>query len=57
MRRADKLLARHVLIVGEDEIRSGMAQIKDMDAGTQSAIALDQIEISLLTLLRRELKL
>ena len=57
MRRGDKLQARHVLIVGEDEIRSGLAQIKDMDAGTQSAIALDQIEINLPTLLRSELKL
>jgi histidyl-tRNA synthetase len=54
MRRADKLQARQVLIVGEDEIRSGMAQIKDMDAGTQSPIALDQIEASLATLLRSE---
>ena len=51
MRRADKLQARQVLIVGEDEIRSGLAQLKDMDAGTQSAIALDQIEISLPTIL------
>jgi histidyl-tRNA synthetase len=57
MRRADKLQARHVLIVGEDEFRSGIAQLKDMDAGTQSAIVLDQIELNLPTLLRRELKL
>jgi histidyl-tRNA synthetase len=57
MRRADKLQARHVLIVGEDEIHSGTAQIKDMDAGTQSAIALDQIETNLPPLLRGELKL
>jgi histidyl-tRNA synthetase len=57
MRRADKLQARHVLIVGEDEIRSGMAQLKAMDAGTQSSIALDGIETSLPTLLRSEFKL
>lgn len=56
MRRGDKLQARHVLIVGEDEIRSGSAQLKDMDAGTQSAIALDQIEINLSTHLRGEFK-
>jgi histidyl-tRNA synthetase len=56
MRRGDKLQARHVLIVGEDEIRSGTAQLKNMDAGTQSAISLDQIEITLSTLLRGEFK-
>jgi histidyl-tRNA synthetase len=56
MRRADKLQARHVLIVGEDEIRSGIAQLKNMDAGTQSTVTLDQIDISLPTLLQGELK-
>ena len=54
MRRADKLLARHVLIVGEDEIRSGTAQLKNMDAGTQSTITLDRIEITLPTILSAE---
>jgi histidyl-tRNA synthetase len=54
MRRADKLQARHVLIVGEDEIRSGTAQLKNMDAGTQSAMALDQIEITLPEILSGE---
>lgn len=51
MRRADKLHARQVLIIGEDELRSGIAQLKDMDAGTQSAIALDLIDKSLPSIL------
>lgn len=44
MRRADKLQARHVLIVGEDELRAGVAPLKNMDAGTQSSLSLSEIE-------------
>lgn len=41
MRRADKLGARHVLILGEDEIREGVAQLRDMGTKSQSSVPLD----------------
>ncbi|HXV22270.1 MAG TPA: histidine--tRNA ligase [Desulfuromonadales bacterium] len=40
LRRADKLRARFVLILGEDEMKSQVAQLRDMDAGTQEEIPL-----------------
>lgn len=40
-RRADKLGAAHVLIVGEDELARGTAQLRSMADGTQQEIALD----------------
>jgi histidyl-tRNA synthetase len=40
MRRADKLNALHVLIVGDSEMTTGMAQLKNMRAGTQREVAL-----------------
>lgn len=44
MRRAGKFQARHVLILGGDELARGVAQLRDMDAGTQEEIALDGLE-------------
>ena len=43
MRRADKLGARYVLILGEDEIAGGAITVRDMDAHTDHprAIAID----------------
>ncbi|GFE58427.1 histidine--tRNA ligase [Geobacter sp. AOG1] len=41
MRRSDKFKSRFTLIVGEDELTRGMAVLKNMDAGTQSEIPLD----------------
>jgi histidyl-tRNA synthetase len=41
MRRADKLKARQVLIVGESEVTAGTAQLKNMQEGTQQEVALD----------------
>ncbi len=40
MRRADKLNASQVLIVGESEVTAGSAQLKNMQQGTQSEVAL-----------------
>jgi histidyl-tRNA synthetase len=40
MRRADKLNARFVLIVGESEVAAGTAQLKNMQQGTQVEVAL-----------------
>jgi len=43
MRRADKLGAVHTLIVGDEELRSGQAQLKKMADGTQTSVRLDAL--------------
>ncbi len=43
MRRADKLGAVHTLIIGDDELRRGDAQLKKMDDGTQTSVRLDAL--------------
>jgi histidyl-tRNA synthetase len=43
MRRADKFAARYVLIIGEDEQRTGQAILRDMEAGKQEEIPLPSI--------------
>ncbi|APG23837.1 histidine--tRNA ligase [Syntrophotalea acetylenica] len=43
MRRAGKLGARFVLILGDEELASGQAQLRDMDDGSQTPIALEGI--------------
>jgi histidyl-tRNA synthetase len=47
MRRADKLRARHVLIVGEDELSKGVAVLRDMDGKEQTELKLDSYEEAL----------
>ncbi len=42
MRRADKLGARHVLILGEEEVNRGEIQLRDMADKTQTNIALSE---------------
>jgi histidyl-tRNA synthetase len=44
LRRADKLRARHVVILGENEIARQVAQLKDMDAGAQEEVPLAGLE-------------
>ncbi len=44
LRRADKLGAQKVLIIGGDELARGVAQLRDMAAGTQDEVALADIE-------------
>lgn len=41
MRRADKLACRYTLIIGEAELASGAAPLKEMASGIQSTVALD----------------
>jgi histidyl-tRNA synthetase len=48
MRRADKLRARHVLIVGEDELGKGVAVLRDMDSKEQSELRLGAYEEELM---------
>jgi histidyl-tRNA synthetase len=48
MRRADKLKAGAVLIVGDDELTNGKAVLRDMATKQQQPIGLDHIEAELL---------
>ena len=52
MRRADKLGATHVLILGDDELAKGVAVLRDMGAGTQEEITLEGIVEQLLERLK-----
>ncbi len=47
MRRANKLHAAFTLIIGEEELQSGRAQLKDMSDSSQSAVELDNLAIEL----------
>jgi histidyl-tRNA synthetase len=49
MRRADKLKAASVLIVGEDELKKGAAIVRDMSSKRQEEIPLDSIERELVS--------
>ena len=40
---ANKLNARAVLIIGDDELAKGVAQLKDLDSGEQREVALDAL--------------
>jgi len=44
LRRADKLGARRVLILGGDELARGIAQLRDMTAGTQVEVPLAELD-------------
>jgi histidyl-tRNA synthetase len=44
MRRADKLRAQYVLIVGDDELGKGIGQLRNMDTKEQSELKLDGLE-------------
>ncbi|MCK6443139.1 histidine--tRNA ligase [Elstera cyanobacteriorum] len=41
--RANKINAQFAIILGEDELAAGQAQWRDLDAGTQVAVALDAL--------------
>lgn len=43
LRRADKLSARHVLILGDDELARGVAQLRNMDQSSQQEVPLDNL--------------
>jgi len=47
LRRADKLGARQVLILGGDELARGVAQLRDMTAGTQEELPLAGLDARL----------
>lgn len=43
LRRADKLLAKRVVILGDNEVQKGIAAVKDMAQGTQQEILLGRL--------------
>jgi histidyl-tRNA synthetase len=43
MKQADRLGARFVVVLGEDEVRRGVAAIREMATGTQEEAALDAV--------------
>jgi histidyl-tRNA synthetase len=43
MERANRINARAAVILGEAEIAAGIAQLRDLDAGTQESVALADI--------------
>jgi histidyl-tRNA synthetase len=48
LRRADKMNTRRVLILGEDELARGVAQLRSMDESLQEEVALEGLETRLL---------
>lgn len=48
LRRADKLKTRRVLILGEDELERGVAQLRNMDESSQEEVSLKGLESRLL---------
>ena len=45
MKYANKIGARYTLIIGDSEIEAGKAQLRNMETGEQSEVALDSFEI------------
>ena len=43
MERANRIGARAAVILGEDELARGVAQFRDLDAGTQETVAIAEI--------------
>jgi histidyl-tRNA synthetase len=43
MQRANRLNARAAVIIGDDELAKGVAQVKDLDSGEQREVALDAL--------------
>ncbi len=44
MKRADKLAAAAAIILGEDELAKGVASVRDLDSGEQTAVPLAELE-------------
>ena len=43
MRTANKLNARYVIMIGEDEINNAAATVRDMESGNQQSVAFEQL--------------
>jgi histidyl-tRNA synthetase len=53
MKRADRLGARYVAILGEDELAKGAWTVRDMRGSTQEAVAIDRLVAELVERTRR----
>ena len=51
MKYADKLNAKYLIVLGDDEIKSGTANLKNMETGRAKSVALCE----LCTLLKEEI--
>lgn len=47
MREANRQRSRYLLVVGEDELKSGLAKLKDMETGTETSVTLSDIQRAL----------
>jgi histidyl-tRNA synthetase len=45
MKYANKKGARYTLIIGDSEVEAGKAQLRDMESGEQTEVALDSFTI------------
>ncbi len=52
LKRANRLGARYVLILGTDELAAGTIAVKDMEAGTQEVVSLEGIEATVVKKIR-----
>jgi len=52
LRRADKLRARYTLIIGEEEMKTGLAPLRSMDQGTQQNVGIAPEAAELFDVLR-----
>ena len=43
MKSADRLHARTVILIGEDEVTEGVAQLKNMEDGTQEKVPVSEL--------------
>jgi histidyl-tRNA synthetase len=53
MRRADKLGAAHVLIVGDDELEKKAAVLRDMKTKSQAPVPMDDLVSSVVRRIRK----
>ena len=51
LKRANKINARVALVLGEEELARGAVVLRDLDAGTQTELARDQLLASLRAIL------
>jgi len=43
LRRADKIGARYAVIIGEDELKRGAVQLRDLKAGVQREVSRPEV--------------
>ncbi|MCB0278907.1 MAG: histidine--tRNA ligase, partial [Calditrichaeota bacterium] len=44
MKYANKLKCKYVIVIGENETKSGLVKLKDMGTGTEKEVKLDQLK-------------